>query len=84
MLKRGQSLIKKKALKTSIWDDRDGNATSSRNDDDLKLEELSNLCLMDNIDITKEKFCLIVANSIDDDEVNELECQITLMNYKCF
>jgi len=49
----------------------------SSNDDDLKFEELDNLCLMSNIDITKKDVCLMKNSNIDIDEVNELEPQIT-------
>jgi hypothetical protein len=49
----------------------------SSNDDDLKFEELDNLCLISNIDITKKDVCLMKNSNIDIDEVNELEPQIT-------
>ncbi|KAJ6862767.1 hypothetical protein NC652_039588 [Populus alba x Populus x berolinensis] len=42
----------------------------SSNDDDLEFEELDNLCLMSNIDITKKDVCLMKNKNIYIDKVN--------------
>ena len=44
-------------------------------DDDVELEELANLCLMANIDITKQEIYLMENNNSNIDEVNDLESQ---------
>jgi len=44
---------KKNRLKASTWDDKNGMATSSSDNDDLKLEKLVNLSSMANININK-------------------------------
>lgn len=48
---------KKKTLKTSTWNVEDDSSTSLKDDGEVKLEELANLCLMVNINITTYEIC---------------------------
>jgi hypothetical protein len=67
---------------TSTWNDKDDNATFSSNEGDLELEELANLCLMTNINITKEAICLMTNNSIDIN-INEKTKDMWYLDNRC-
>jgi hypothetical protein len=68
---------KKKTLKTSTWNVEDDSSTSLKDDGEVKLEELANLCLMVNINITTYEICLNGQWHLKNDEVNKLEPHIT-------
>jgi len=75
MSKRSKFERKKRHL---LGDNEEDNATFSSDDDgDLKLEQLTNLYMMANMEITKKEIFLILNRSINVDEVNDIEPQIT-------